>query len=541
MLLRPSMDKFNSPNHNVIEVCGYSAPHKAYLNRQIINLLSCLGVRDDVFINMQAAVERTILKASQCPESAKQLLQNFTGEALPMSDGLSYSHSAVDAAVQMLNRGFATTEPLVQLVIDASQKWVLKELRSRARIPVTEGALLMGVADETQTLQYGEVFIQVSGRIVEGLVVIAKNPCLHPGDIRVLNAVTGNLTLRQYMHDVVVFPVNGSRPHPDECSGSDLDGDMYFCSWDPHLLPQRRNLPPLDYTKPASQTVEVTMEGLAQFLVDYISNTDLGSIANAHLALSDYRLEGPEHPDCIALARLHAQAVDFQKTGVSATLPNQLRPDIYPDYMEKGGERTYESKRVLGKLFRRARDIMKTTRSLLDPTKTIGEHQTGVFLDERHNRKDCDLASLINWWRACEDLIDWENSAWYLVDYYYRDVVWLLHRHEVDEVGYLVTGLLPDFPLSSGRKRRNRPDKRGDLLRDLGFMLRRQSQWFWLEFGGPSQDDDDKPRFTSLGQLLSADKDVLDSLLPDVIRGALACYTVGSLMILHVAVCASRS
>lgn len=37
--------------------------------------------------------------------------------------------------------------------------------------------------------------------------------------------------------------------HQDECSGSDLDGDVYFVSWDPRLLPSKGNQPPLDYAK----------------------------------------------------------------------------------------------------------------------------------------------------------------------------------------------------------------------------------------------------------------------------------------------------
>ena len=64
--------------------------------------------------------------------------------------------------------------------------------------------------DETRTLGYGQVFVQFSGTrheefyddsiifsgiwsdqrfVVEGKVVVAKNPCLHPRDVRVLRAV----------------------------------------------------------------------------------------------------------------------------------------------------------------------------------------------------------------------------------------------------------------------------------------------------------------------------------------------------------------
>lgn len=53
----------------------------------------------------------------------------------------------------------------------------------------------MGVVDETGVLEYGEVFVQIdrsqlldSPLVVSGDIVVAKNPCFHPGDVRVLKA-----------------------------------------------------------------------------------------------------------------------------------------------------------------------------------------------------------------------------------------------------------------------------------------------------------------------------------------------------------------
>nr|KJB08434.1 hypothetical protein B456_001G081400 [Gossypium raimondii] len=69
---------------------------------------------------------------------------------------------------------------------------------------------MMGCLDETRTLNYGQVFVQFSGSrsdqrdIVQGKVIVAKNPCLHPGDVRVLRAV--NVPDLHHMVDCVVFP-----------------------------------------------------------------------------------------------------------------------------------------------------------------------------------------------------------------------------------------------------------------------------------------------------------------------------------------------
>jgi hypothetical protein len=45
------------------------------------------------------------------------------------------------------------------------------------------------------------------------------------------------------------------RPHPNECSGSDLDGDIYFVAWDPDLIPTRM-VAPMDYTPALTETLD---------------------------------------------------------------------------------------------------------------------------------------------------------------------------------------------------------------------------------------------------------------------------------------------
>lgn len=51
------------------------------------------------------------------------------------------------------------------------------------------------------------------------------------------------------------------RPHPNECSGGDLDGDLYFLSWDESLMPCQ-TVTPMDYTgrRPRIMDHEVTLE-----------------------------------------------------------------------------------------------------------------------------------------------------------------------------------------------------------------------------------------------------------------------------------------
>ena len=81
--------------------------------------------------------------------------------------------------------------------------------------------------------------------VVSGQVVVTKNPCSHPGDIRLLKAIGEDdprfndgdygYQLKQYFRNlvnVVVFPTTGKRPEQNKMSGGDLDGDVYFAIWD---------------------------------------------------------------------------------------------------------------------------------------------------------------------------------------------------------------------------------------------------------------------------------------------------------------------
>lgn len=109
---------------------------------------------------------------------------------------------------------------------------------------------MFGIVDETGILQYGQVFCQYTvldteqledatkthgthaynrqevTRVVVGKIVVTKNPCHHPGDLRTFEAV--DVPKLRHLVDCIVFPQQGERPHPNEISGSDLDGNNAF-------------------------------------------------------------------------------------------------------------------------------------------------------------------------------------------------------------------------------------------------------------------------------------------------------------------------
>ncbi|KAL4637962.1 hypothetical protein ACB092_03G116500 [Castanea dentata] len=338
--LRKSMSKYES-NNTKLDVLEFSKFQPCFLNRQLITRLSTLGVKDCVFEKKQR-------------------------EAVEQLDAILTDPLRAQEALDLMSPGENTnpdSESFLSMMLQTSGHQTM-----------------MGCLDETRTLEYGEVFVQYScnrhrqllndfsmcrgsgsdQKVVLGKIVVAKNPCLHPGDVRVLKAV--NVPALHHMVDCVVFPQKGSRPHPNECSCSDLDGDIYFVCWDHELLPPQQ-IQPMDYTPAQSLQLDhdVTIEEVKEYFTNYIVNDSLGIIANAHTAFADKEPLKAMSDPCIELAKLFSIAVDFNKTGVPAVIPPKLHVKEYPDFMEKADKLTYESCNVIGKLFREVKDIAPNT------------------------------------------------------------------------------------------------------------------------------------------------------------------------------------
>jgi hypothetical protein len=71
-------------------------------------------------------------------------------------------------------------------------------------------------------------------QVLTGELMITRNPCTHPGDIRVLNGV--DRPEFRHLTNVVVFSSKGERPMCNMMAGGDLDGDVYFVCWDKSLM-----------------------------------------------------------------------------------------------------------------------------------------------------------------------------------------------------------------------------------------------------------------------------------------------------------------
>lgn len=217
--LRSSMLKFES-NNRMLNITKWSDSMPCFLNREIIILLSTLGIKDEVLEAMQQEQLHLLGKMLTNREAALDVLQK-----------LSVANSK-SILVKMLLQGYEPNiEPYLSMMLQAHHENQLSELKSRCRIYVPKGRLLIGCLDETGLLNYGQVYIRITmtkaelvGKdqsffrkvdektsIVLGKVLVTKNPCLHPGDIRVLEAVYEANLEENGLVDCILFPQKGER------------------------------------------------------------------------------------------------------------------------------------------------------------------------------------------------------------------------------------------------------------------------------------------------------------------------------------------
>lgn len=363
IIFRQSMCKFTS-EHEDLYVLKTSKPRVLYLNRPMITILEQSGIKAKVFLTLQNHILDSFIDSMLDPHEAAQVLCTYCTLRLPYKE---LAGVGIDL----------TVEPFFRGLVRAVNKKVLKELKAKARIliPPSSGRTMFGVLDETGTLEYGQVFVQYSNdmlrfkvndpaTILEGDVIVTKNPCMHPGDIRKLTAV--NVPQLHHVRDCIVFPAKGDRPHPDEMAGSDLDGDEYSVLWYEDLI-FKANSKPMNYYNdpPREQQATIQVQDMIDFFCQYIKGDKIGLIANAHLVWADLLDAGINSQRCRELARKCSVNLDFAKCGDLKGFQISEKPPMYPDFMDKQDTKnTYCSRKVLGQLYRNCKKVELSTECL---------------------------------------------------------------------------------------------------------------------------------------------------------------------------------
>ena len=389
ILVRPSMKKMDwtDSSLNIVSIPTYE---RFFINHTFINLITSL--RDPIGdwnpepvireLHTKAMIEygRIFTDAKLANKSLHSHLFNYSSDIEQYFD--------------------VRIEPYFLSLLRCVYSFSVRSLLSKARIPLENGGLFMGIPDPIGVLEEGEIFVQFEkngiSQIIEGPVILYKHPCLHPGDL--LSPLAVNITELMHLQNVVVFPIRGRTSLPASTSGGDLDGDLYAVLWESSLIPPQYSLhPALDYNEIAvrGQThlrtthkaslihdSENIQQRLSEAYCDVVSNDSLGKIANLHLALCDQLEDGACDPLAISVARLQSVAVDYPKTGVAPVLPHEvtgmLKDKGFPDFMEKDGSQVYASTKLLGELYRNAKAVCYSTSMSVHNHGTVDSNRNSL-------------------------------------------------------------------------------------------------------------------------------------------------------------------
>ncbi|KAF1958751.1 RdRP-domain-containing protein [Byssothecium circinans] len=351
--IRPSQYKFEAQNVG-LEIIRASALAVACFNRQLIIILSALGVSDMMFIRKQQEMVNYLERATKEETIALEKLQR----------NIDLNQTSLTMAAMILDGFMKHKDPFMMSLLQLWRAYHIKYLKEKARIVIEDGAFVLGCVDETGLLHghqddpqsrpdasrdeklatLPEIFLQISNpakkghyKIIEGICVLARNPSLHAGDVRMVRAV--NKPELHHLKNVVVLPQTGDRDLANMCSGGDLDGDDYIVLWDSDFLPE---------------VGPITVKDITNFFVTYMKKDSLPQIATAHLAQADFNEDGVRDEKCLELAQLHSQAVDYPKSGIPAVMSRHLKPLKKPHFMEskhRPKRKTYTSKKILGMLY----------------------------------------------------------------------------------------------------------------------------------------------------------------------------------------------
>ena len=363
MLYRPSQKKFDS-DHTMMGVVKSATAHCLYLNREAITLLESLyrNAKEretwhlpTALINLQEKFLESQAEMFVSSIGAREALMQY----LPSQD--------VKDAGEFFD---LRKEPYWYRLLRHCHVFGVSDLCRKTNIPIKNGCLAMGIPDFTNTLGNDEIFLQVckddeTPKIIEGSVFMYRNPCLHPGDLRIVQAV--NRPELHCMRNVLVLPTKSDFSISAMCSGGDLDGDQFSVIWEKELVPPKRlQYKALDYQKLPGTAEEQEspwrQENLSRFFVACMRNEMLGRVAHMHLALCDILDSGAVDPMARKLAESQAVAVDYPKTGVAPKVPKEALDKVkdsgYPDFMQKKTAESYPSSKILGKLFQASKSYL---------------------------------------------------------------------------------------------------------------------------------------------------------------------------------------
>ncbi|KAF7310495.1 RdRP-domain-containing protein [Mycena chlorophos] len=367
--LRPSQRKFIADDVRTLDIATTSAkPILTYLNRPLIALLEHHGVEKEAFLRLQ---RRAIDEVHQMNDSLRWASQIFAqhglGSAFRLPSLFNNVRNQLGLEVGDWEDHTAFHDQMIKTSIAYATMHILREIKHRGHVLIPGSYTLIGVVDEWDCLEEGEIYATVVddrngvNQAITGRVLITRSPQIHPGDAQFVRAV--RRPQLAHLTNVVVFSCKGYRSLPSMLGGGDLDGDIYNLILDETLYPPKGyTAEPGEYAAIPPKITEdpCTVSDVIDFVIDYIKSDLLGLISILHLRISDTK--GFDNADCLKLAELASHAVDFQKRGVPVSFadlpkaPSSLKPDYLSgegiDPTESMRNKYYPSSKALGHLYR---------------------------------------------------------------------------------------------------------------------------------------------------------------------------------------------
>ena len=462
--IRPSQTKFNKipGEKNYFDLCDYSRFIKSYLNRQIIQIMNARGIKDEIFLKKFHEYKESL-------EDEKNII------------ALIHFHEWSNIFLEMYECGINMfNDRLMYSIILNNKKILYNDLKNRSRIYIKNSAYAIGIMDEYRILNYGEAYLHIKNDdldiILDQKCIVAKCPCVHPGDLRELtfkrynenDKSTEKYKIFNKYENVIIFPQVGPRPHPNEMSGSDLDGDQYFIFYDKDLNHFDIDVAPMEYGEEVKEKKEEKEENnkknnfkqhdIIKYFAEFTCKNNLGIIGDAHMAKSDSDPDGVNGEIPRQIAKIFATAVDAAKTGKFESLTEEQKPSKYPHYMNKNKNKSYHSDKILGKIYDEIEEITNFN---------MKEIKIENFYDKNLETKN------------------WKNFAFLAIFFYkdyYETIIKILKNNDFNNEILLLSGNNLNEDESLLTKKKKNYDLLNKIKSEFKFIFEKNSKYFFNAF-----------------------------------------------------------
>ncbi|KAG2323566.1 hypothetical protein Bca52824_016779 [Brassica carinata] len=315
--VRPSMIKV-SKDPALSNVSTFNSLRGSQYKNKVIKKLGCAlsygGVPDEFFLDI-------LLKTL---EESKTI---FNNKRAALKVALNYGDLDDHNAARMILAGIPLDEPQLQDQLSIFSKIEKNDLKA-GRLPVSESYYLMGTVDPTGELKEDEVCVILEAGQISGDVLVYRNPGLHFGDIHVLKA-TYVKALEEYVGNSkygVFFPQKGSKIFGSAKKPSQISPEEELFNM---------------YLKTRFHASNVVRMAADRWL----------TIMDQFLTLGDERAEEKAEmkKQMLKLIDIYRDALDAPKKGAEVNLPDELKSDIFPHYMER--DQKFMSTSILGMIY----------------------------------------------------------------------------------------------------------------------------------------------------------------------------------------------